>query len=68
MHFKTGDIYFGNFNTKTRRNGKGVNLNTDGTIYAGEWIDNVKHGTGTLYPNSKSYDKDKNEIKEQIES
>ena len=43
--------YVGEFNTEARRNGKGVNYNTNGTIYVGEWVENKRHGPGTLYPN-----------------
>ena len=66
VYFKTGDIYIGRFSTKVRRNGTGVNFNTDGTIYTGKWTEDKKHGTGTLYPNFQSYQKDENKIKELI--
>ena len=66
VHFQTGDIFIGEFNTKIRRSGKGVNFNPDGTIYVGEWTEDIKHGAGTLYPNSNSYNKDENEIRKQI--
>ena len=67
VYFETGDIYIGSFSTNSRRNGHGVNFSTDGTIYAGHWVDNTKHGAGTSYPNYESYQKDTNDIKEQIE-
>ena len=56
------DQYIGEFDIDLGRNGKGVMLYDDGSIYDGHWYNNLKDGAGTLTYYTRNNLADKEEI------
>ena len=56
------DQYIGEFDIDLGRNGKGVMLYDDGSIYDGHWYNNLKDGVGTLTYYTRNNLADKEEI------
>lgn len=54
------DIKFSSFEEKTSKYEHGIEreprvVNSDGTVYAGEWKNNLPHGKGKMYFTDGSY-------------